>query len=179
MADLVRLSKFLALMLRHKPAEFDLEPDEEGFVPLDDVWKQVKAKYGDRYTRDDLLQLLHDQPDQEGRFELVGHAVRSRYGHSTVAVDYPAVVPPAMLYHGTVADALPSIRKDGLQAMDRQFVHLSTHTDRAADVAARRGKVVILTIRARAAHDAGIVFHHPEPRHYLARAIPPQFIVFP
>jgi hypothetical protein len=29
------------------------------------------------------------------------------------------------------------------------------------------------------AHQVGIIFYHPEPQHYLAKAIPPEFIEFP
>jgi len=38
---------------------------------------------------------------------------------------------------------------------------------------------LILTIRARDALAAGVVFHSPEPKRYLAQAIPPEYITFP
>ena len=88
-------------------------------------------------------------------------------------------IPPEILYHGTVDKALPAIRKQGLNGQKRQYVHLSTTTDRATDVAGRRGKPILLRIRAKVAHDAGIEFYHPEPKHFLVKTLPPEFIEFP
>jgi putative RNA 2'-phosphotransferase len=89
-------------------------------------------------------------------------------------------VPPPLLYHGTTGRALAGIRRHGLRPMRRQYVHLSTSVERASTVGGRRTRQpVVLVIRAEAAHAAGIVFHSPEPRHYLAAAIPPEFVDFP
>jgi putative RNA 2'-phosphotransferase len=64
--------------------------------------------------------------------------------------------------------------------MKRQYVHLSTTMERAREVASRRTREpVILSVRALDAHAAGVVFHSPEPQHFLARTIAPQFIEFP
>ncbi|MDX2140924.1 MAG: RNA--NAD 2'-phosphotransferase, partial [Chloroflexota bacterium] len=61
----------------------------------------------------------------------------------------------------------------------RQFVHLTTSEERARTVAGRHaGDTVLLTIRAGDAHRAGIVFYHPEAEHYLAKAIPAEYISF-
>lgn len=175
MADLKRLSKFVSVLLRHNPDAFNLTLDDEGFAKLDPVWQAVKAKYGTRYSHQDLITLLDENP----RYQIKNGYVRALYGHSAVTVTYPAVEPPETLYHGTVAAALIDIRKDGLQAMARQFVHLSTDTTRAEEVGGRRGRPVLLKIRAQAAYAAGHVFHHPEENHYLCRHIPPEFIIFP
>ncbi|MCS6910784.1 MAG: RNA 2'-phosphotransferase, partial [Anaerolineales bacterium] len=117
------------------------------------------------------------------RFEIRGELIRARYGHSLdlgVQVEYPPVEPPEVLHHGTTPRALAGIRAEGLKAMNRQYVHLSATTTRAKEVAGRcTHRIVLLTIRARAAHRAGVVFHAPEPEHYLARAIPVEFIRFP
>jgi len=176
MPDSKRLSRFLALMLRHKAADFGLALDADGFTDLDAVWGQVQRKYGSRYSRADFDALLADS----NRYEVSGQRVRALYGHSRVReIAYPPAVPPDLLYHGTVAAALDDIRTEGLTSQGRQYVHLSTGIDRANEVAGRRGKPVLLTIKAGAAHAAGIVFHHPEPQHYLVKSVPPGFIVFP
>jgi len=72
------------------------------------------------------------------------------------------------------------VRRAGLVAMGRQYVHLATTRDEAERVGVRRARPpVVLTIRARVAHAAGIRFHSPEPSHFLARSVPPEFIEFP
>ena len=111
-------------------------------------------------------------PVQDGR-------IRAMYGHSKVAVAYPAVEPPEKLYHGTTPEAVVFIRKEGLTSQKRQFVHLSTTVERASNVATRHGEPVLLVIRALEAHEAGHVFHHPEDQHYLVHSVPPEFIDFP
>lgn len=178
MTDLKRLSKFLALMLRHQPDEFGLELDSDGFTDLEVVWKQVKKRYGERYSRADFDQMLLE-PDGKQRYEVVDGRIRAMYGHSAVEITYPSVAPPEILYHGTTPEALKAIRTEGLNGQKRQYVHLSSEVNRAQNVATRHGKPVILQIKALEAHHAGCVFHHPEPKHYLAKAIPPEYIIFP
>jgi putative RNA 2'-phosphotransferase len=53
---------------------------------------------------------------------------------------------------------------------------LSTTPERAVEVATRHGRPILLEIDARGAQASGVVFYHPEAQHYLAKAIPPQFI---
>ncbi len=174
----VRLSKFLSLVLRHKALDFGLEPDEEGFVPLAAILPMIEKRFGPNVGRAEIERLIETQ--QPRRFELRGDEIRATYGHSfQTPVSYPPVKPPPLLYHGTHPAALESIRRDGLRAMKRQYVHLSTSIERATQVASRRTHApVILKIRASDAHAAGIVFHSPEAQHYLATNIPPEFIEF-
>ncbi|GAB4511350.1 MAG: RNA 2'-phosphotransferase [Anaerolineae bacterium] len=176
-ADLKRLSKFLAVLLRHAPHDFGLTLDEQGFTDADAVWAQIHKRYGETYTPADLDALLASDAGQQ-RYERVEGRIRALYGHSTVEVAYPPAVPPEILYHGTTPEAIRAIRQEGLNAQARQYVHLSTDVSRASNVATRHGKPVILRVRALEAHKAGLVFHHPEPKHYLARAIPPEYIDF-
>lgn len=75
---------------------------------------------------------------------------------------------------------MKSIRCQGLQAMKRQYVHLSTTVERAIKVGSRRTEqVILLKIRASEAHREGISFYNPEPEHFLAKTIPVDYIDFP
>lgn len=178
--DSARLSKFLALVLRHRAGDFGLAPDGEGFVPLAELVAVVERHSTPRAGREDVLRILAGA-DQR-RFERRGELVRACYGHSRSqpAVAYAAVEPPEILYHGTSPAALPHVRREGLRAMGRQYVHLATTLEEARRVGVRRARSpAILTIRARAAHAAGIAFHAPDASHFLARDIPPDFLEFP
>jgi putative RNA 2'-phosphotransferase len=176
-----RLSKFMSLILRHRATEFGLTPDAEGFVPLADLARLAAERMG--ATLEDVQRVIEFGDGSKKRFEIRGEQIRARYGHSLdlgTEVEYPPAEPPEVLYHGTNPHALARIRAEGLQAMNRQYVHLSTTTARAREVAGRRTRrIVLLTIRAKRAHAAGIIFHAPEPQHYLARAIPVEFIILP
>ena len=178
--DPARLSKFLSLVLRHRAGEFGLVPDGEGFVSLAELLDVVEGHAPPPAGREDVLRLLAD-PEQR-RFELRDERVRASYGHSRAQppVSYPPVEPPEQLFHGTSPTAVAHVRRTGLRPMGRQYVHLSVTRGEAERVGVRRARPpVVLTIRARAAHAAGIRFHSPEPSHFLARSIPPEFIDFP
>ncbi|MDX2137559.1 MAG: RNA 2'-phosphotransferase, partial [Chloroflexota bacterium] len=160
---LTRLSKFLAVLLRHEPQKFGLTLDSEGYADTDAVWAQIVRRYGNQYTHADLLRVVEGDSSGKKRYEIVGRKIRALYGHSSVEVSYAPAVPPELLYHGTVQAAMDSIRQHGLMAQARQFVHLTTSEERARTVAGRHaGDTVLLTIRAGDAHRAGIVFYHPE-----------------
>lgn len=181
MSDRRRLSKFLSLILRHRAQDFGLMLDSQGFVDFDAVRDVVSQRSSDEYSEEDWQAVLEGQTDGKKRFEVVDGRIRALYGHSKVSpVEYPPIKPPKILYHGTNAHALKSIRRQGLQAMKRQYVHLSTTVERAIKVGSRRTEqVILLKIRASEAHREGISFYNPEPEHFLAKTIPVDFIDFP
>ena len=178
--DLKRLSKFLAVVLRHSPEDFDIELDEQGYAPLDSVWTVIQDKYGNQYDMSDLEAIVAGDSRGKKRYEIIGEQIRAMYGHSKPKVIYPACEPPELLYHGTNGTALKTIRTEGLQSLSRQYVHLTSNLDNATVVAKRKTrKPIILVIRAMEAYHASVVFHQPESQHYLAKAIPAQFIDIP
>jgi putative RNA 2'-phosphotransferase len=177
--DKKRLSKFLALMLRHEPERCGLTPDSEGFVSVASVWEQIVRRYGDTYTYDDLGTAVEGNQAGKKRYEIRGGRIRALYGHSKATVVYEPVEPPNLLYHGTTASAVDFIRRDGLTAQSRQYVHMTTNRCLAVTVGTRHeGWTIVLSIRAGEAYRSGIVFYHPEPEHYLSKQIPSSFIDF-
>lgn len=180
MADLKRLSKFIAFMLRHQASEFGLILDSEGFTDFNAVWQQIQQRYAGMYTLKDVHLMLESDAGKQ-RYELRDGRIRAMVGHSAVSeIVYTPEVPPEILYHGTTTAALPLIQAGGLSGQKRQYVHLAVEQSLAQSVAGRHSKsTVLLRIRALQAHHAGIVFYHPDPKHYLAKAIPAEFIEFP
>ena len=180
MNKIVPLSKFLAVVLRHHPEDFGITLDEFGFTPLDPVWQAIQAKFGNRYTHQDLLDVVAGDKQGKKRYEIVHGKIRAMYGHSAPEVSYPPIEPPDLLYHGTSPQAAQKIKASGLQSLGRQYVHLTTSIAIASTVAIRHAsQSVLLTIRAKEAHEAGIVFHQAEAEHYLVKHMPPRFIEFP
>ena len=103
MPDDVRLSKRLSLWLRHQPEAAGLTLDAQGWTDVDAVLAGFE-RAGSVVDWPDLLRLI-DESDKQ-RFELSADAsrIRARQGHSvTVDLDWPQTMPPALLYHGTVA----------------------------------------------------------------------------
>jgi putative RNA 2'-phosphotransferase len=181
--DLKRLSKFLAVILRHNPGEFGITLDKHGWADLDLVWQAVHRKYGNRYTLDDLHQVVDGDKRGKKRYKIDDdHThIRAMYGHSHIReIEYPPTTPPDELYHGTNTRAAKAIQQEGLQSKGRQYVHLTTNKDNATVVASRRtSKPVLLIVRAKEAHENGLVFHQAEDEHYLTKHVPPEYIDFP
>ncbi|HET6781714.1 MAG TPA: RNA 2'-phosphotransferase [bacterium] len=171
-----RLSRFLALVLRHKPESIGLELDPSGFADVDALVKAVADQPGwDWVTEQEVRGLVQHDPR---RYEIDGTRMRARYGHS-IPVETPgrSVLPPEWLYHGTVGTALEAIRVGGLRPLGRQYVHLSATRQDAISVAKRHSdEVVLVTVLARRAHEAGFAFYQAAPSIYLVREVPPEFL---
>ncbi|MEO0562826.1 MAG: RNA 2'-phosphotransferase [Chloroflexota bacterium] len=179
-----RLSKFLALMLRHEPDKFGINLDDDGFADAATVFDAIQKRYSAAYSYEDFVRVA-TTPAQDGkqRYEMdaAGARVRARYGHNqrVTAVTYEQVEPPAVLYHGAPSHVIDAIRAEGLTAQARQYVHMATTTERAVSVGARHGKPVLLIVRAADAHADGVAFYRADDEHYLAAAVPPAYIDFP
>lgn len=179
--DYIRLSKSIAHALRHAPEQYGLELDAEGWVAVDDLLAALRQRRASwrHLTRDDIETMLARATKQ--RYELQGDRIRAYYGHSVPQlVERAPAVPPEVLFHGTSPRALDAICDEGLQPMRRQFVHLSTDEATARDVGSRHSaQPVIVTIRARDAHEAGVRFFLGNEDVWLADPIPAAFIDIP
>ncbi len=178
---LTKLSKFLALILRHQPERFALELDDEGWASLPEVMEILRGLPNFRWaTRADVKAVVEEgSGDAKRRFEVESNRIRARYGHSCAQpILYEPCTPPPTLYHGTSPDVLESIRREGLRPMECQYVHLSPDPETAIRVGARHHdeQPVVLTVRAAEAHAAGIEFYQADEAVYLAKQIPPEFL---
>jgi putative RNA 2'-phosphotransferase len=180
---LIKLSKFLSLILRHQPERFALVIDGEGWASLPDVMEILKGLPNFRWvTRADVVRVVEEgSGDDKRRFEVLESRIRARYGHSFAQpIHYEPCVPPPILYHGTSQRALAAIRREGLRPMGRQYVHLSPDPGTATRVGARHDeRPIILTVRAAEAHAAGVVFHQADEAVYLAKRVPAKFVEIP
>lgn len=172
------LSKFLSRLLRHDPGRYGIELDAEGYADLDAVLLVIESRFRGQYTDADLMAVVAGDETGKKRFEIDSGYIRALYGHSLPQkITYPPAEPPDRLYHGTVRSALPSILEHGLLPGGRQYVHLTTNRAIAEAVGRRHGRdFLLLTIRAGEASRAGVVFFHPEAEHYLAEAVPAQYL---
>lgn len=174
-----RLSRFLALVLRHKPESVGLALDLAGFVDIDTMVAALAAQPGWSWVNADAVRHLAQQDGR--RYEIAENRIRARYGH-TVPIDTPGtpVVPPEWLYYGVPPASLDQLRAEGLHPQERQFVHLSATRQDALAIAQRRDSdALVITILGRQASGAGVPFFQASSGIYLTRAIPPQFLLLP
>lgn len=172
--------KFLCLVLRHHPDDVGMQLDPEGWLPIDELIENANCR-GKHLT----LELLHKvvASCEKKRFTLSedGLRIRANQGHSVrdLELNLETVIPPSVLYHGTVAAFLDSIRELGLLKRSRNHVHLSADIETAKKVGARRGKPVILTIHSNVMHQSGHSFYLSVNGAWLTDAVPVSFIQFP
>ena len=180
---LVKLSKFLALILRHQPERFALDIDGEGWASLPEVMEILRGLPNFRWARRaDVMRVVDEGTgDDKRRFEVERGRIRARYGHSLARpIRYAPCTPPPVLYHGTSPEVLASIRSQGLRPGERQYVHLSPDRETAVRVGARHDRhPVVLTVRAAEARAAGVEFYQADEAVYLAKQVPAGFIEFP
>ena len=133
-----------------------------------------------RFDRATLLEIVRTNDKQRFALSEDGTRIRANQGHS-VKVDLALTPqqPPEVLYHGTVDKFIDAIRNTGLQKGERHHVHLSPDLITATKVGQRRGKPVILTIRAAAMAKASHPFYLSDNGVWLTDAVPPEFINFP
>lgn len=175
----IEISKFLSLILRHKPETVQLTLDEHGWADIDHLLEQC-ASHGYHFSKEELFKVVAENDKQRFAIDESGSRIRASQGH-TVAVDLqlaPAT-PPAMLYHGTVEKFLDAIRQDGLQKMQRNHLHLSANLETAVNVGRRRGAPVILTIDSGRMHRDGFLFYLSDNGVWLTEFVPPAYISIP
>jgi putative RNA 2'-phosphotransferase len=173
-ADLTSASKFLSWVLRHDPGAIGLQLDDGGWADISALL--AAAARDGRPLSQELLGQVISAPGKK-RFEVRDGRIRAAQGHSVpVDLGLDPVVPPAVLYHGTVAPFLPAIRAEGLKPGKRVHVHLSPDEATASVVGARRGEPVILVIDAARMHAAGHEFFRAANGVWLTASVPPAFI---
>lgn len=177
--DIVKVSKFLSLVLRHKPDEIGLVLDENGWADVDELLRRANSA-GRRITGPLLDRVVAENDKQRFKFSEDGLRIRANQGHSVeIDLALPPAEPPELLYHGTASRFVESIRVDGLHSGSRQHVHLSLDTPTATKVGQRHGKPVILTVRAGEMSAAGHKFHLSDNGVWLTERVPVDFIIFP
>ena len=169
-------SRFLSLVLRHRPEVLGLELGSEGWVSVDDLLRACAAD-GRALSREELEEIVATNSKQRFAFSEDGLSIRASQGHSVeVELGYEASVPPALLYHGTVAKVLPLILESGLLAMQRQHVHLSADEATAREVGARRGKAIVLHVDTEAMIASGHEFFVSANGVWLTRHVPAEYL---
>ena len=169
-----RLSRFLTFLLRHKPKDYPLAIDSEGFALWQDVVDLVQERFFD--VTDGQMRALIAGGSKK-RFEILGDKVRATYGHSfPVDLGGSLAEPPAELYFGAVRDLAESMLHRGLEPRDRQYVHLSVTAEEAESVARRHDPApAILIVDAQGAYAEGVRFYESGPL-FLAEHVPAKFL---
>lgn len=174
--DSTRISRYLSLILRHKPEAAGITLDEHGWADVFALIRGVAKKYP-WFGWVQLLEIVETDNKQRYSFNEDMTKIRANQGHSVnVDVELVEMEPPMTLYHGTATKYEDSIDKDGLIPKSRLYVHLSKDIETALNVGKRHGAPVIYTVESRLMHRCGYKFYLSENGVWLTKEVPVRFM---
>jgi len=174
----IKISKYLCLILRHKPEMIDVELDKHAWAITEDLLQKLNFK-GTKLSYEDLKEVVINDNKQRFSFSEDFKKIRANQGHSLdVNLDFLEKEPPEILYHGTALKNIQSIKLKGITKRSRHHVHLSTDFETALIVGKRYGKPVVLKILAKQMFERGIIFKVSENGVWLTDYVAPEFIEF-
>ena len=142
---LIKKSKYLSMLLRHRPEEAGLHMDKHGWVSVEELEEKASI------SRSDLETIV--ETDSKGRYSFNEDKkmIRANQGHSIkwVEIEFDEVtksdieVLGGYLYHGTGSKNKKGILEKGINKGSRNYVHLSKDVKTAETVGRRHGEPLI------------------------------------
>jgi putative RNA 2'-phosphotransferase len=176
MGSHVKVSKFLSLVLRHKPVVIGLCLDTGGWTDIRELIEKAR-KAGIDLSLDLIMHVVATNDKQRFSISDDGSRIRANQGHSVpVKLGIPHDEPPELLFHGTTARNINAIRKEGIKRGKRNHVHLSADEATAIKVGKRYGPPVVLVIQAGRMHRQGFLFFLSKNGVWLTEYVPAEFI---
>lgn len=112
--QLTHLSRFLSLVLRHKPETIGIELDENGWTDIGILIEKFNHQ-GTDINLEILNQIVATNTKKRFAFDVSGTKIRASQGHSVgINPGYSPQKPPEILYHGTAEKSVASILEHGL-----------------------------------------------------------------
>ncbi len=173
--NLTKTSKYLSLILRHRPEAVGITLDEHGWARVDELIAGIKKTQ--KFNMDILEEIVRTDNKQRYSFNEDHTLIRANQGHSIpVDVELPVTEPPEVLWHGTGQKYVESIDQKGLLPKGRFYVHLSGDLKTAVNVGSRHGKPVVYRVdSARMAAD-GYLFYRSVNGVWLTKKVPVEYL---
>lgn len=173
--SIIETSKYLSMILRHKPETIGITLDEHGWANVDDLIAGINKTHP--LTMDVLEEIVRTDDKMRYSFNEDKTLIRANQGHSIpVDVELEEIAPPEYLYHGTGEKYIDSINKQGLLPKSRLYVHLSNDINTALNVGARHGKPIVYRINCKAMVERGYKFYHSANYVWLTKSVPTEFL---
>lgn len=173
--NLIKTSKYISLILRHKPETIGISLDKHGWANVKDLIKGVNKTH--KLDMETLEEIVATDDKQRYSFNEDKTMIRANQGHSIdVDVELEEVEPPEYLFHGTATKYIESIWHTGLIPKSRLYVHLSADANVAMNVGERHGKPVVFRVRSKDMYDQGFKFYKSKNGVWLAEQVPIDFL---
>ena len=169
------ISRFLALVLRHKPEAIGITIDKHGWANVAELIEGISKKQA--FNMKMLEEIV--RTDEKGRYSFNSDKslIRANQGHSIpVDVELEKKEPPEFLYHGTGQKYIKSIKKQGLIPKSRLYDHLSPDAETARAVGARHGVPVVLRVYTKKMSKNGSEFYLSKNGVWLTKSVPPDML---
>lgn len=174
--NLTNLSKYMSLILRHKPETIGISLDEHGWADVDGLINGIAQK-NEGFNMDILEEIVRTDNKQRYSFNDDKTLIRANQGHSiNVDVELEEKEPPEYLYHGTGKKYVKSIDRIGLIPKNRLYVHLSKDVETAENVGKRHGKEVVYCVSSGQMYRNGHKFYLSENGVWLTKEIPVKYL---
>lgn len=169
-------SKYISLILRHKPETIGITLDEHGWANVDELILGISKTH--TLNMDVLEEIVRTDEKQRYSFNEDKTLIRANQGHSVqVDVELDEVKPPETLWHGTGEKYVESIDVQGLISKSRLYVHLSKDVDTAIKVGKRHGKPILYKVRALDMYNDGYKFYLSKNGVWLTKEVPVKYLV--
>ncbi len=175
---LVKLGRFISLILRHSPETIGIKLDEKGWADVEELIILMN-KNRRKIDIDTLKEIVETNNKKRYEFSDDFKKIRACQGHSiNVDVELEQAVPPKFLYHGTAVKNIESIKKEGIKKASRQHVHLSSDYNTAYNVGERHGKPYIIKVLSGKMGEDGKKFYISKNEVWLSDDIETEYLVF-
>lgn len=176
--SLTELSKFLSLILRHKPSAANIELDEHGWANVEELIAGInQVDSNNDIDMEKLEEIVRTDNKQRYSFSEDKTLIRANQGHSIpVDVELEEVAPPEYLWHGTATKYMESIDKEGLVPKSRLYVHLSGDVETATKVGKRHGKLLMYKILSGKMKEDGYKFYRSVNGIWLTKEVPAKYL---
>jgi putative RNA 2'-phosphotransferase len=169
-------SKFLSLVLRHRPDSIGLTLCAEGWAEIDAL-PAAAARAGHALTLERLEAIVETSAKKRFSISADGARIRAAQGHSVeVALGHAPSVPPEGLFLGTAQAHLPAVLAEGLRPGRRRQVHLCADADMAATAGRRHGPPAVLRVAAGRMHRDGLSLFMADNGVWLTDAVAPTYL---
>ncbi|MCZ9839361.1 RNA 2'-phosphotransferase [Brachyspira hyodysenteriae] len=173
----IKISKFVSLVLRHKPEYIGLELSKDGWANVYELIEKIKSK-GRNINKDILERVVLYNDKKRFRFNENHTLIRANQGHSiNVDLQFEEKEPPEILFHGTSISSIERIKQEGIKKMNRLHVHLSLAEETAKKVGERHGKPTTIKINSKQMYEDGIKFYLSENKVWLCDYVDPKYII--
>lgn len=171
-----KISKYMSMILRHRPEVIGIRLDEHGWADVAELIEGIAKKK--KFNREILEEIVRTDEKQRYSFNDDKTKIRANQGHSiTVDLELEPAEPPEILWHGTAEKYVASIEKTGLRPGTRMYVHLSLDMQTAVKVGSRHGKPVIYQVKSGEMYRKGFRFYRSVNGVWLTIMVPVEYLI--